>query len=415
MRHLRGAYLEHVTSAKTLCAVLAPPIAALAVSGCGGGVPGDAVVEVDGTPITKATFDHRMAIEASSSENDMERVAPDPPRYSACVARMQAFEPGQQAWLLKYQCEQRYMGLRQEVLPGLIRDDWILAAASQEGLKATGAEVEKRLDQRYPSPSQLQEVLVSKRLTMADELFDQKVSILWEKLQLKALASVKTPSQQEISAYYAKQPSAFERRSFLVVLTKTEARARRAMREITSGESFARIAERDSIDRSTRGAGGVLANLRKGASDSPSRQAMFRAKAGVLSGPLKLGQGYLVYEVTKIVPAAPQLTSQDETTIRKQLVGERKRTELVAFQEDFKQKWTARTECGSAYVVENCRQYNPAEPSSPPTPPTPPARITPQPEPLAAAPQRTTPRTVMPQPPAVKVLCKPGGECTAVP
>ena len=58
-------------------------------------IPGNAVVQVDGTPITKTTFNHWLAVAAASSATTpgAKPVLPEPPNYTACIAHLKATTP----------------------------------------------------------------------------------------------------------------------------------------------------------------------------------------------------------------------------------------------------------------------------------------------------------------------------------
>ena len=104
-----------------------------------GGIPGDAVVQVNGQAISKATFSHWLGVAASASaaalpgQKAPKPVVPDPPSYAKCVAHLKEIEPkpakGQKPRTetqLKTQCAQQYKALQQQVLGFLISADWVL-------------------------------------------------------------------------------------------------------------------------------------------------------------------------------------------------------------------------------------------------------------------------------------------------
>ncbi|HEY5262490.1 MAG TPA: hypothetical protein VIJ33_10275, partial [Solirubrobacteraceae bacterium] len=133
----------------------------LTLTACGGGVPGDAVVSVNGSPVTTATFNHWMTVAANASSASTTSGAatpktpvPDPPTYKACIAHLEATAPkpakGQSKptpAALKTQCEQQYTALKQQVLSFLISANWLLGEASSQGVKMSDAEVQKQFNQ----------------------------------------------------------------------------------------------------------------------------------------------------------------------------------------------------------------------------------------------------------------------------
>src|ERR1700759_2748756 len=119
------------------------------LAACGGGVPGDAVANVEGAqPITKASFAHWMNVASSSGATGGKPVVPVPPNYTACIAQLKkttgATAKGQKAPTeaeLKKQCETQYKSLQQEVLGFLTSSAWVLGEADSLGVKLTDKEV----------------------------------------------------------------------------------------------------------------------------------------------------------------------------------------------------------------------------------------------------------------------------------
>ena len=111
--------------------------AAVGIAACGG-IPGNAVVDVGGTAITHATFDHWMEVAAASSRVSptSKIVLPEPPEYTACIKHLEetSAKPvkGSKAPTkseLKSQCSQQYKSLQQEVLGFLISSNWVIGEA----------------------------------------------------------------------------------------------------------------------------------------------------------------------------------------------------------------------------------------------------------------------------------------------
>ena len=100
-------------------------VPAMLVAGCGG-VPGNAVAEVDGTAIEKKDFEHWLTV-AAKSGGQAGAAAPKPPQFAACVTQKRKTTPkpakGQPKVTdgqLKTQCKQEYEALRDQVLQLLI-------------------------------------------------------------------------------------------------------------------------------------------------------------------------------------------------------------------------------------------------------------------------------------------------------
>jgi parvulin-like peptidyl-prolyl isomerase len=351
----------------------------LTLTACGGGIPGDAVVSVNGNTISNATFNHWMTVAANSSSASAtagktapKAVVPDPPTYKACIAHLEATAPkpakGQpkptQA-TLKTQCEQQYTALKQQVLGYLISADWVIGEASDQGVKVSDAEVKKQFNQiksqQFPKEADFQKFLATTGYTVSDVLLRVKLDLLSQKIQQKVSKNAgKKPSQQEIKAYYEQHKSQYgqpEKRNILIILTKTQAQAEAAKKEIESGKSFASVAKKSSIDPVSKAAGGSLPGVVKGQEEKALDEAIFKAKLNVLGGPIKTPFGYYVYEVKKTLPPSQQTLAQVQTSIQQQITAQKQQKALSEFVKNFRKKWTARTECRSEYAVQDCKGY----------------------------------------------------------
>ncbi len=128
-----------------------------------------------------------------------------------------------------------------------------------------------------------------------------KLNLLSQKIQQKIVKEKPKVSQAEIQKYYNENKSRYgtpEKRNVQIILTKTEAQAKEAKKEIESGKSFAEVAKSTSIDPTSKANGGAAREVVKGQEEKALDEAIFSAKANVLGGPVKTPFGYYIYEVT---------------------------------------------------------------------------------------------------------------------
>jgi len=348
-----------------------------------GGLPGDAVVSVDGKSITKETFNHWMGVAAASSAttSGSKPAIPEPPKYTACIASAKAAAKpakGQAApteAALKSQCEQQYKSLQQEVLGFLISSNWVLGEASSLGVKISDKEVKKNFekikDQQFPKAAEFEKFLKTSGQTVSDLLLRVKLNLLSSKIQQKVVKEKSKVTHAQIEKYFKENPKRFEvaeKRNLLIILTKTEAQAKKAKQEIESGKSFESVAKRVSIDPTSKANGGKLTGVIKGQEEKALDTAIFAAKKNVLSGPVKTPFGYYIYEVKSITPGSQQTLKQAEASIKSQLTATQQQKALSTFVKDFKTKWTAKTECRSGYSVADCKGYKAPKTTSTPAP-----------------------------------------------
>jgi foldase protein PrsA len=346
--------------------------ALIGLSACGG-IPSNAVVQVDGTSLTKEAFDHWMSVAATSTGSAAtgKPVIPVPPDYSACIAHLAATSPkpakGQSAPTtkqLKAQCAQQYKALSQEVLGFLISSQWVIGEAASLGVKVSDAEVKKEFEKiknaQFPKAAEFEKFLASSGQTTSDLLLRVKLNMLSQRIQKKIVADKSKVTQAQITKYYNENQSHYgtpEKRAVRIILTKTEAQAAAAKKEIESGKSFASVAKADSIDPTSKANGGLLKEVTKGEEEQALDSALFSAKTKVLGGPVKTPFGYYIYEVISITPGNQQPLSQVQSTIKQQLISTNQQHALSSFVKEFRKKWTAKTECRSGYVVADCKAY----------------------------------------------------------
>jgi foldase protein PrsA len=352
--------------------------ALLGLSACGGGIPGNAVVQVGGKPITKSTFEHWMGVAAASSATTAtaaKPVLPVPPDYTACIEHLKATTPkpakGQPevtSAALKSECEQQYKSLQQEVLGFLISADWVLGEANHLGVKISDKEVQKEFEkiktQQFPKPAEFEKFLASSGQTVSDLLLRVKLNLLSAKIQSKISKSHATVTKAEIEKTYNEHKSTYgtpEKRTIEIILTKDEATANKAKKEIESGKSFASVAKAVSIDPTTKAKGGVLVGVTKGEEEPALDTAVFSAPLNTLGGPVKTPFGYYLYEVKSIAKGNQQTLAQAEAAIKQQLATTGQQTALQNFVKEFKKTWTAKTECRSGYSVMDCKGFKAAK------------------------------------------------------
>ncbi|HXP29105.1 MAG TPA: peptidyl-prolyl cis-trans isomerase [Solirubrobacteraceae bacterium] len=371
--------------------------ALIGLAACGG-LPGDAVVSVDGKSITKDTFNHWMGVASASSAttSGAKPTIPDPPKYTACIAAAKAASKpakGQSApteAALKSQCESQYKSLQQEVLGFLISSNWVLGEASSLGVKISDAEVKKNFEkiksQQFPKAAEFKKFLSTSGQTVSDLLLRVKLNLLSSKIQQKVVKEKSKVTPAEISKYYKENPKRFEvaeKRNLLIILTKTEAQAKKAKQEIESGKSFESVAKAVSIDPTSKANGGKLTGVVKGQEEKALDTAIFAAKKNVLSGPVKTPFGYYIYEVKTITAGSQQTLKQAEASIKSQLTATQQQKALSSFVKEFKKKWMAKTECRSGYEIADCKGYKAPKTTTTSTP-------------AAATPTTTTPATTTP-------------------
>jgi foldase protein PrsA len=346
----------------------------LVLAACGGGgVPGNAVVKIGDDTIKTSEFDHWLKVAATTQQQSTGATGaaqvPDPPNYTKCVAAKKQTAPkpakGQPKptdATFKAQCKQEYEGLRDQVMQFLISSAWIEGESRDNGVKVSDTDVKKDFDkqrqQSFPKEKDYLSFLKTSGYLQEDLLYRIRVQNLSNKLREKILKGTDKVSDQQIANYYNKNKERFavpEKRDIRIVLTKSEAQAKKAKAALDGGQSFKQVAAKYSIDQGTRDSGGLLSAVPKGQQEKALDDATFKAAKGKVTGPVKTQFGYYVFEVAKITPGSQQSLDQSKASIKQLLVSQQQQKKLNAFVKDFQKKWKDRTDCRKGYVTDDCK------------------------------------------------------------
>src|SRR3954467_10003770 len=367
----RIASQSHARRALAASALLG--LLALVVASCGGGVPQNGVATVGNEVITKKEYNHWLTAaakgQAAQAGPGGAASVPDAPKYTKCIAAKKKTPvpkgtPKPKDADLKKQCEQEYDALRTQVMQFLISAEWIQQEADARGIKASDKEVQKEFQdqkkQSFPKDKDYQEFLKSSGQTEEDLLFRVKLDVLSNQVREKITEGKDKVSDQEITDYYNKNKSRFatpETRDLSVVLTEKEADAKKAKAELEHGKSVKEVAKKYSIHEASKSQGANLPAVAKGQQEKALDEAVFKAKKGELTGPIKTQFGYYVFEVDKIKKASQQTLEESKESIRAQLKSQKEQKALDKFVKSFQDKYRKKTECGDDYkkgLAEQC-------------------------------------------------------------
>jgi foldase protein PrsA len=385
----------------TLAAAALLALSAL-LAACGGGIPQNGVATVGDEVITKKEFNHWLDAaakgQAAQAGPGGATAAPDAPGFEKCVAAKKkvatpAGTPKPKDADLKKQCQQEYDALRQQVMQFLISAEWIQQEADSRGIKTSDKEVRKEFEdqkkQSFPQDKDYKDFLKSSGQTEQDLLFRVRLDVLSNQVRQKIVEGKGKISDKEITDYYNKNKTRFatpETRDLNVVLTEKEADAKKALAELKGGKSFKQVAKKYSIDEASKAQGGKLPAVAKGQQEKALDTAIFKARKGQITGPVKTQFGYYVFEVTKVTPANQQTLEQSKESIQAQLKSQKEQGALDKFVKDFQKKYRDKTECGDDFkkgLDQQCK--NVEKPKTPPATQAPaqpvPQQDAPQPQP----------------------------------
>jgi foldase protein PrsA len=294
---------------------------------------------------------------------------PDAPDFKQCIEQKRKSLPkpkkGEKPTSddqLKQQCQQEYDALRDQVMQLLTSFQWIEGEAKEQGIKVSDADVKKSFEQQkkqsFPKEADYQKFLKQNGQTEQDILERVKLDLLSNKIRDKVIKGKDQVSDAQIKDFYDKNKDRFaqpERRDLRIVLTKTQAKANQAKAALESGQSWKTVAKKYSIDEASKAQGGKLPAQAKGTLEKSLDQAVFAAKKGDITGPVKTQFGWYVFDVEKITKATQQSLDQAKETIRQTLQSQNQQKALDKFVADFQKKWKDRTECQDAYMTQVCK------------------------------------------------------------
>src|SRR5215218_8747463 len=348
-------------------------VLAIVVASCGGGVPSNGVATVDDEVITKKEYNHWLTAaakgQAAQGGPGAATSVPDSPDFKKCIAGKKKTPtpkgtPKPKDADLKKQCQQEYDALRQQVMQFLISAEWIQQEADARGIKTSDKEVQKEFadqkKQSFPKEKDYQEFLKTSGQTEDDLLFRVRLDVLSNQVREKIVEGKDKVSDKEITDYYNKNKSRFatpETRDLNVVLTEKEAEAKKALGELKDDKSFKVNAKKYSIDEASKSQGGKLQAVAKGQQEKALDEAVFKAKKGEITGPVKTQFAFYVFEVTKVTKANQQTLEESKESIRAQLKSQKEQKALDKFVKSFQDKYRDKTECGDDYkkgLAEQC-------------------------------------------------------------
>lgn len=287
--------------------------------GGGGKLPATAVAKVGDTAITRTELTHWQAVYTASSTSTT--------KPTVAAARQAAFE----------------------LLAG---SAWITAEAARQNVTATAAETKTAADNYLKQAAAAAKVTQAQLLqqmgtTSADVSFQQRVSLLASKLQAKIIKALPAPTSAQIAAAYKAQPGRWatpSRRDVSALIT-TKANATVALAAIKSGATFAQANQQYSTNSTLTSTQGALTKLVPGTTDGDVEAPIFAAPVNQLLGPVKIGDAYLVFKVTKSTPLAKQTLAQATKKISADLATTAQTAATTSFLGDLRNRWRPKTIC----------------------------------------------------------------------
>jgi parvulin-like peptidyl-prolyl isomerase len=283
-------------------------------------IPASAVAVVGSAPIAKAAVDHWQAVYTRASSGSSGSAKP-----TTAQARRAAFE----------------------LLAGFA---WIEQEAQRQHVTVPTTQVDQavqRVFAQYKGYTK-QQVLTALGSTEADLRRQQRVALLASALQAKAARRAPAPTGAAIQGAYntdAERWAHPSQRDVRVVLAADQKSAAAAVAALRSGSSFATVNTKYSTSTQLSQAGGALKGLKPGANEAAFERAVFGAPAGQLEGPVRVNNGWLVFQVQKITPLPAQTLQAATKGIRAELLAVAQGKVVTAYLRELRTYWRAHTTC----------------------------------------------------------------------
>jgi foldase protein PrsA len=343
-------------------------VLAVGLSACGGGVPGNAVADMAGNPVSTSAFNHWMYVaakgNASQNPGSPVIVPTDPPDFKGCISQARkliptlAKTPDKQ---LKSDCGQLFTSLGSQVMDFLIKAYWYQAEANKLHIKITDADITKAFNaakkQQFPTDTAFQSFLTQSGQTMQDLVFRVRINQIFSKLLAKHHTTV-TPAS--IQAYYQSHLSQFgsaEKRDIRIVRTNSQKQASAAKAALASGQSWNAVAKKYSVDAATKSHGGLLSGVTKSQEEQALGTAAFAAPTNKVEGPVHGTFGFYVFEVTKVKHSTQQTLAQATPLIQQLLNGQAQTSAQNAVDKQAKSDWLHKTQCRKSWAMADCSGY----------------------------------------------------------
>ena len=221
-------------------------------------------------------------------------------------------------------------GGKRQFLDELITKELLLQEARRQGLDQD--DIIRDKTQRY------------KEQLILDELLRDK---LQSKVEL---------TQEELTAYYERHAGELLdplKANVSIMLLPNVYAAKDLESQIKRGGSFAKFAQRYSIEEKTMGKGGDLGPYRKGLVPPEVDDVIHTLKLGMVSAPIKTDNGYYLVMLTPLDEAIIQADLATQERLRQELLAEKRRKRFEDVIADIRTTASVRVAETSRHITED--------------------------------------------------------------
>jgi parvulin-like peptidyl-prolyl isomerase len=262
----------------------------------------------------------------------------------------------------------KFEELKKQALGEVLDAIWIRGEAEELGVTVTPKQIETELasikKQNFPTPKAYKEFLKTSGFNQEDVDNRVELQVLSQKIQQQVTQETPPVTNSEIADFYstnkAEQFTNKASRDVRLVVNRSEAKAKEAKEALDEGNSPAdwkKVAAKYSSDPTSKNKGGLQKEISEELLQGPLKKAIFGSATGEVVGPVEFQGNFFVVEVVKLNPEKVKALGEVKSQISTQLAQQKQQEFFTEFVSDYQSKWTARTYCASAFLIERCANY----------------------------------------------------------
>jgi hypothetical protein len=241
---------------------------------------------------------------------------------------------------------------RQRAVTALVTSTWLIDEAAHLGLMVPQQTIDRALAERKQS-SEFASRLRKTGQTVPDIEFEMKAELVGEAIREALARRAVRFTHRDLVDFYRANPHMFSglevRVTDLIENQPSPAAAAGLVKRIGGGRRFASRSIHELVSRTP------------GYMRTPEKvklvEAIFAAKPGVVSKPMRLNGSWAVFVVRKVIPPPLKSLASVHAEAARLLNVARQHAIASRFDHEYTTRWHAATSCKSGYVAPGCPQF----------------------------------------------------------